>query len=649
MPKKRGKTMKKKIWIFTLVLALVFSLTLGTFTSALNAEDTGSGLTEDEQIQRGLMWEELNSLVYEISERFLSENVTGNYFTGYYYNTLKSACDYAQYLLEAVDSTYQQLKDMAADLRYLDKESDNPANHELAFHYTVAFTNTRNWDDPIYVYAWSKSGIQEFSWPGMGLTSSYTNEFGQKQYFAYIGEEYDYVIFSSGSQTVDIPLYDKTGYYPTGEVDAKGNYKVGSWHLNPPRYPEYTIPTEPTEAPTQSPTAKPTEPHTVPTNIDIDDYLPKYDQDIQLKLRSAERALQSQLSSLIVDTDRMLSAPGNSFDEDYIECVKRTRNFSAFVYNDDRAADHELTGAIRSLELAVEGADYYTIVDCLRQYFIFADDIEKPTEATQATEPTEANYVLGEVLVMLDSGSASVIGDLLKDFEIEDIHLLTPASNLKIFQVKFKEKTKEIVWQAIEVLSASPYVKTAEPNYLGSYAVLDDEASYNRIKDELEAEAYSIREAGDSDTGYYYELGQMISGVRHSVYELNGREFVSDHWIDKISLLYRLQNAIKVYKDSTSTDEDYQVAVLRLSGEYWALIPPEPQYKRGDADGDGEISVLDATVIQKVLASVMTDEHGYISYRGDVTGDGLDITDATAIQKYLAGLSNIYAINEYIG
>ena len=218
--------MKKKLLIFTLVLALVFSLTLGTVASALNIRDTGSGLTEDEQIQRGLMWEELNSLVNEINECFLSENVTGNYFTSYYFNTLIKARDYAVYLLDTVGSTYQQLSDMSDDLRYLISESDNPANHELAFHCTVAFTNTQNWDDPIYVYAWSKSGIQEFSWPGMGLTSSYKNEFGQKQYYAYIGEEYDYVIFSSssGAQTVDIPLYDKTGYYPTGEVDAKGNH-----------------------------------------------------------------------------------------------------------------------------------------------------------------------------------------------------------------------------------------------------------------------------------------------------------------------------------------------------------------------------------------------------------------------------------------
>ena len=73
---------------------------------------------------------------------------------------------------------------------------------------------------------------------------------------------------------------------------------------------------------------------------------------------------------------------------------------------------------------------------------------------------------------MLNSGSASTISDLLSDFEIEEIYLLTPGSNLKCFQVKFREKSKEIVWRAIKALSASPDVKSAEPNYIGQYGVL---------------------------------------------------------------------------------------------------------------------------------------------------------------------------------
>ncbi|MBQ3416838.1 MAG: dockerin type I repeat-containing protein [Ruminococcus sp.] len=59
-------------------------------------------------------------------------------------------------------------------------------------------------------------------------------------------------------------------------------------------------------------------------------------------------------------------------------------------------------------------------------------------------------------------------------------------------------------------------------------------------------------------------------------------------------------------------------------------------YIKGDADGDGTISVLDATTIQKTLASLIMDTDGMITIRGEVGGDTLDITDATYIQKYLA-------------
>lgn len=66
----------------------------------------------------------------------------------------------------------------------------------------------------------------------------------------------------------------------------------------------------------------------------------------------------------------------------------------------------------------------------------------------------------------------------------------------------------------------------------------------------------------------------------------------------------------------------------------------------GDADGDGDVSIIDATVIQRKLA-----EYSVVSFNtkaADVDGDGLDITDATKIQRYLAGFENIYHINELV-
>ena len=59
-------------------------------------------------------------------------------------------------------------------------------------------------------------------------------------------------------------------------------------------------------------------------------------------------------------------------------------------------------------------------------------------------------------------------------------------------------------------------------------------------------------------------------------------------------------------------------------------------YLVGDADGDGAVTVLDATKVQRLLADYVLDEDGMIALRGDVNGDGISILDATFIQRFLA-------------
>ena len=69
-------------------------------------------------------------------------------------------------------------------------------------------------------------------------------------------------------------------------------------------------------------------------------------------------------------------------------------------------------------------------------------------------------------------------------------------------------------------------------------------------------------------------------------------------------------------------------------------------YLRGDADGDGEVTIADATVIQRTLANIPTP---YIDKKAaDVDGDGMNITDATNIQRYLAQFENTYHIGETV-
>lgn len=68
----------------------------------------------------------------------------------------------------------------------------------------------------------------------------------------------------------------------------------------------------------------------------------------------------------------------------------------------------------------------------------------------------------------------------------------------------------------------------------------------------------------------------------------------------------------------------------------------------GDTDGNGEIEVVDATLIQRRLVDLTVPDPDRIESVGDVDGGGLDITDATFIQRFLVGMEVPYPINEMI-
>ena len=69
-------------------------------------------------------------------------------------------------------------------------------------------------------------------------------------------------------------------------------------------------------------------------------------------------------------------------------------------------------------------------------------------------------------------------------------------------------------------------------------------------------------------------------------------------------------------------------------------------YIRGDADGDGEVTIADVTVIQRVLVGLSVP--AFNEKAADIDGKGLDITDATAIQRKLVSLIDLYGIGEVV-
>ena len=66
-------------------------------------------------------------------------------------------------------------------------------------------------------------------------------------------------------------------------------------------------------------------------------------------------------------------------------------------------------------------------------------------------------------------------------------------------------------------------------------------------------------------------------------------------------------------------------------------------YLLGDCDDNGEVTILDATLIQRELADLNIPYDG-VDVRGDINGRGLDIIDATLIQRELADFDVSYPI-----
>ena len=62
-----------------------------------------------------------------------------------------------------------------------------------------------------------------------------------------------------------------------------------------------------------------------------------------------------------------------------------------------------------------------------------------------------------------------------------------------------------------------------------------------------------------------------------------------------------------------------------------------PSAKIGDVDGDGEVTVMDATLVQKYIVNEATLTAEQIAL-ADINGDGtVTVLDATAIQKLAIG------------
>ncbi len=146
---------------------------------------------------------------------------------------------------------------------------------------------------------------------------------------------------------------------------------------------------------------------------------------------------------------------------------------------------------------------------------------------------------------------------------------------------------------------------------------------------------------------YFYNIGRqggyLDSMAAEYADEIN-RNYTQTGWTITSRWYNYPRERFATYGENLDFLKDWCSARSRWMVTY--LKPFKEEYLIGDTDGDDEIDIIDATLIQRVLASVISDDDGMISLRGDIELNGLDVTDAVWIQRSNALISIPYIIGE---
>ena len=100
---------------------------------------------------------------------------------------------------------------------------------------------------------------------------------------------------------------------------------------------------------------------------------------------------------------------------------------------------------------------------------------------------------------------------------------------------------------------------------------------------------------------------------------------------------------VLLFTNVIETDpSEYEVIAFEIANEL------KNQALCGDVNCDGKVDIMDATAIQKYIAGLATlSDEGYVV--ADVDGSEIvNVMDATAIQKYLAGMEKSLPIGEFV-
>lgn len=153
----------------------------------------------------------------------------------------------------------------------------------------------------------------------------------------------------------------------------------------------------------------------------------------------------------------------------------------------------------------------------------------------------------------------------------------------------------------------------------------------------------SIKEAKDNLVNAESTVIICVSDIE-LLYSICKNEINERHYYDSVQWgeFQNNLNTVETYLNTPKAESiESTSAFWELYGSYNQLCVSN--HVPGDADGDGSVTILDATKIQRVLADLDSKPNSSQKFVMDVRNDGVvdspNITDATEIQRYLAGLT----------
>ncbi|MGN0502514.1 MAG: dockerin type I repeat-containing protein [Ruminococcus sp.] len=183
-------------------------------------------------------------------------------------------------------------------------------------------------------------------------------------------------------------------------------------------------------------------------------------------------------------------------------------------------------------------------------------------------------------------------------------------------------------------------------------AALDDESVENQIKVDYIANVDNNADIEKMEINYYGTLsdGSMLVFVDCKAgsasvidYTVIGKYVYYIPNAGRRIVLYKnheFTDILDAYKNGTLSDEllDETAEILCFARFAKSNAEPEPQVLYGDVNRDGVITIMDATLVQKLGVGIEESESELISVLADVNNDGrISVIDVTCIQKYIAG------------